>query len=292
VATQDDYNMMLWIGSNLTRNAIILVNPFDPGLFIPALSQRIVVYPFSAYDLSASYADATLKMSNGTLDSEVYRYLDVHNITYIYVGTRFSRLAGPPASSDRDFNWNPWLLLGNPNFELVKKIGDAYLFKYQPEDPEIVLRDRFDYDNLDYGGWRFSLQGDGTANVSLIGENPLTGSASLALYAQSKGEPCLAAVWRGVFVPNSSNVAMFLNLTIAPGYGSKDSVMLVITNPNRSSFARAYLTSGLGQFNLTKMWKDQNGIKLPESFLIEILNYDADGVQTAAFVNSICITID
>lgn len=290
VATQDDYNMMLWIRSNLTKSAIILVNPFDPGLFIPALSQRIVVYPFSAYDLSASYANATLKLSNGTLDSEVYRYLDVNNITHIYVGTRFSRLAGPPASSDRDFNWNPWLLLGNPNFELVKKIGDAYLFRYQPEDPDIVLRDRFDYDNLDNGGWRFTLQGDGTANVSLTRENPLTGSTSLALYAQSKGEPCMAAVWRGVFVPSSSNVAMSLNLTIAAGDGSKDSIMLVITNSNRSSFARAYLTNGLNQFNLTKIWKDQNGTELPASFLIEILDYDADGVQTTVFINFICIT--
>jgi hypothetical protein len=289
VATQDDYDMMAWMRTNLTKDAIILVNPFDAGLFIPALSQRIAVYPFSAYDLSASYANATLNLSNGTLDSAVYRYLDAHNITYVYVGPRFSRLAGPPATSGGDFNWNPWLFLDNPNFGLAKKIGDAYLFKYRPNNTETVLEDKFDYPVLDYGGWKVTLLGDGVARVSLTKGHSVTGSGGLLLYAKSEGEPCMAAVWRGVFVSDSSNVTMFLNSAVA-GYGSKDSVMLVIANLSRTSFARANLTSGLSQFNLTKMWEDQNNIALPESFLIEILSYNTDGVPTAVFINSISIT--
>lgn len=291
VATEDDFALMMWIRDNLTKTDIILVSPFEPGLFIPALSQKIVIYPFSAYHLSASYANATLRISNGTLDSSVYHFLDEHNVSYVYLGTRFSRLAGPPASSNIDYGWNPWLFLANPNFELVKRIGHAYLFEYQPADSDIVLMDRFDYEGLDYGGWIPSLRGDGFGNVSLIPTNPVTGVPALALYADSKGEPYTTMIFREVFVPYSTDVLISLNLTIAAGYGEKDSLMLVVTNSERTCFLREYLVNGVNQFDLAEMWKNKYGNEMPKAFFIEILNCDVDSIETEVFLTSLCITI-
>ena len=55
VTSRSDYELMMWMKSYLPNNAIILVNPCDSGSFITSVSQRKIVFPFSAYLLSSSY---------------------------------------------------------------------------------------------------------------------------------------------------------------------------------------------------------------------------------------------
>jgi hypothetical protein len=115
VTTEDDYNLMLWIRDSLQQNATILVNPFEAGLFIPALSQRKIVYPFSAYHLSASYAETNFMIAEGNLDTKVYNYLKENNITHVYVGSKASAVLEVLGNREAISKWDPYLFLGNPN---------------------------------------------------------------------------------------------------------------------------------------------------------------------------------
>ncbi len=291
VTTQDDYSLMLWIKDNLPQTSIILVNPYEPGMFIPALSQKKVVYPYSAYHLSASYANTTFAIVNGVLDSEVFSYLTDHNITYIYVGAMSSPLQEILRFEKKTCNWDPSLFLGNPNFKLLKKIGYAYLFEFQLKDTRMILADNFDYDSLDQGGWYIAKHGDGEGNASIIQSTSFTESSSLALYAKSKGEPYLTSVLRKIYAADTSNVTLSLNLKFATGFSSEDTLILIISDNNRDNFARAHLaSSGHYQFNVSELWKDLHGNELPKSFYVEILNLDVDGIENVACVDSINIS--
>ena len=291
VTTQDDYSLMLWIRDNLPQTSIILVNPFEPGLFIPALSQKKVIYSYSAYHLSASYANTTFLIANGDLDSEVFSYLTDHNITNIYVGAMSSLLPEILRLEEKTCNWDPSLFLGNPNFKLLKKMGHAYLFEFQFKDPQMILVDNFDYDNLDQGGWQIVKHGDGEGNASIIQSTSFMESSSLVLYAKSKGEPYLTSVLRKIYVADTSNVTLSLNLKFATGFSSEDTLILIISDTNRDNFTRAHFaSSGHYQFNVSEMWKDLHDNELPKSFYVEILNLDVDGIENVACVDSINIS--
>jgi hypothetical protein len=291
VTTQDDYNLMLWIKDNLPQTSVTLVNPFEPGLFIPALSQKKVIYPYSAYHLSASYANTTFLIANGDLDLEVFRYLTDHNITHIYVGAMSSSLPEILGLEEKTCKWDVSLFLGNPNFRLLKKIGYAYLFEFQFKDPRMVLLDNFEYDNLGQGGWYIVKHGDGEGNASIIQSTSFTESSSLVLYAKSKGEPYLTSVLRKIYVADTSNVTLSLNLKFATGFSSEDTLILIISDTKRDNFTRAHFTSsGHYQFNVSEMWKDLHDNELPKSFYVEILNFDVDGIENVACVDSINIS--
>lgn len=291
ITTQDDYSLMLWIRDNLPQTSIILVNPYEPGMFIPALSQKKVIYPYSAYHLSASYANTTFAIVNGVLDLDVFSYLTDHNITYIYVGAMSSPLEEILRFEKKTCNWDPSLFLGNPNFKLLKKIGYAYLFEFQFKDPQMILADNFDYDNLDQGGWYIVKYGDGEGNASIIQSTSFMESSSLVLYAKSKGEPYLTSVLRKIYVADTSNVTLSLNLKFATGFSSEDALILIISDTNRDNLTRAhFVSSGHHQFNVSEMWKDLHDNELPKSFYVEILNFDVDGIENVACVDSINIS--
>lgn len=290
VTTEDDYNLMLWMRDNLPQNATILVNPFEAGLFIPALSQKIIVYPFSAYHLSASYANTTLLITEGKLNMDVFEYFENHNITYVYVGSRASSLLWILGREQTATKWDPNVFLENPNFRLAKKVGNAYLFKFALNDTQRVFEDNFDYDSLDESGWQVLQHGDGNGRVSLIKNNTLTDSNSLGLFAQSTGEPYLTAVSRRIYVPDPSNITLSIDLKVAVGLGSEDTLMLLMSNVNRDRFIRFRFTADTyREFNLSRTWEELYDEKLPESFIIEILNYDVDGIENAVFIKSIAI---
>jgi len=291
ITTQDDYNLMLWIRDNLPQTSIILVNPYEPGIFIPALSQKKVIYPYSAYHLSASYANTTFAIANGVLDFEGFSYLIDHHITHIYVGAMSSPIQKILRSEEKTCNWDPSLFLGNPNFKLLKKIGYAYLFEFQFKDPQMILADNFDYDNPDQGGWYIVKHGDGEGNASIIQSTSFTESNSLVLYAKSKGEPYLTSVLRKIYAADTSNVTLSLNLKFATGFSSDDTLLLIISDTSRDNFTRAHFASSEHyQFNLSGMWEDLHDNELPKSFYVEILNFDVDGIGNIVCVDSINIS--
>jgi hypothetical protein len=290
VTTEDDYSLMLWMKDNLPQNSIILVNPFEAGLFIPAVSHRIVVYPFSAYHLSASYSETVFQMAEGTLNSEVFRYLKDHNITHIYVGSRASWVLQILQRERTASKWDPYLFWGNSNFKLAKKIGDAYLFEFRFKDPQTILADNFDYDNLDQGGWQIIRYGDGKGDATVVQDNASINSHDLMLCAKSKGEPYLTSVLRRIYLSDSFNVTLSLDLKSISGISPEDSLMLIISDIYRDNLTRVRLgCAGTYEFNLSKMWKDLHVNELLKSFYIEILNCDTDGIENVVCVESIAI---
>jgi len=306
ITTDDDYGLMLYMKDNLPRDSIILINPFEPGLFIPALSQKKAVYPLSAYHLSASYGISVMLLTKGMLNYEVFHYLQSQNITHVYIGSKSSPLLKILRRNETLTKWDPLLFLGNPNFKLVKKIGGAYLFEFNLTDRQVVLSDSFEYANLDQGGWRIGLRGDGVGDVVTTSKNAFEGSNSLILRAKSEGEPFWQSVFRRVYVSDPSNVTLSFYLNATIGFGPKDALMLIVsdvywdkqlyfvTNPRTPiRFTPIYLPSSEGyfEFNLSRLWEGIHNEQLPESFFIQMLNYDVDGVGNVAHIDSIAVGI-
>jgi hypothetical protein len=304
ITTEDDYNLMLWIRDNLQQNVTILVNPFEAGLFIPAVSQRKIVYPFSAYHLSASYAETNFMIAEGNLDTKVYNYLTENNITHVYVGSKASAVLEVLGNREAISKWDPYLFLGNPNFKLAKRVGDAYLFEFQSKYQQATLADSFEYASLDLGGWKTINKGDGEGNASIVTNVAFSGESSLMLYAESAKESYEVSVFRKVYINNSHDVTLSFHLNSTIGFGSGDYLMLnvsdstlnkhlyFITNPPSfitSDLIRLDSSEGIFRFNLSALWKDLHGQDLPKSFYIEITNCDSDGVKNVAYVDSVII---
>jgi len=306
VTTDDDYNLMLWMKDNLPQDSIILINPFEPGLFIPALSQKKVVYPLSAYHLSISYGRIVSLLARDTLNSEVFRYLQTQNITHVFVGSKSSPLLKVLRGEEARTKWDPYLFLGNPNFKLVKKMGNAFLFRFCFTDPRVVLADSFEYTDLDQGGWQVIARGDGKGDAIITSSNAFDGSNSLMLCARSESGPFWCSVLRKVHVADNFNVTLSFYLRTATGFGPEDALMLIIsdtkwdkqlyftTNPRVPvKYKPVHLPSPAGyfEFNLSRLWDDLHGEQLPKSFFIQILSYDVDGVENVAYVDALGIGI-
>jgi hypothetical protein len=131
VTTEQDLQLMLWIKENLAKNATILVNNYQSGTFIPSLANRKVIYPGDfASSYSVSYQELETLLDQNSLNVTAMDLMKHLNITDIYVGS------GVSAFDDYEYQWNPKLLLGNPNFKLLKNFGNAYLFQFNYTDPK------------------------------------------------------------------------------------------------------------------------------------------------------------
>jgi hypothetical protein len=124
VTTQQDLQLMLWIKENLPKNATILVDNYQAGTFIPSLANRKAIYPGDfASTYSVSYQELQTILEQNSLNATAMDLMKHFNITDVYVGS------GVSAFGDWEHQWNPELFLNNPNFELVKNFGNAYLFQ-------------------------------------------------------------------------------------------------------------------------------------------------------------------
>jgi len=307
VTTTDDLNLMLWMKDNLQPNSTILINPFEPGLFIPALAQKKSIYPLSAYHLSASYGKTVVLLANNTLNPNIIDYLKSNNITHVYIGSKSTALPLIIRGSSIPTKWNPYLFINNPNFKLVKRIGNAFLFECLLVDPRMVLMDGFEYDNLDYGGWKVVEQGNGTGSSAIVDECAFEGSRSLLLRVRSEKAPYWLSVLRPVHLYDSSNVTMSFYVNAVKGFGPKDALMIIIsdthwnrqlyftTNPRVPlKYMSVHLPSNKGyfEFNISKLWKDVHGEQLPASLFIQVLNYDEDCVENVAYIDAIGLSIN
>jgi hypothetical protein len=129
VTSDDDDRLMLWIKENLSIEAVILVNQYEPGLFIPAVSNRKAIFATPGSQLSRRYQDLCSMLSNGTLNATCLSIMKSFGITHVYVGSVATYWWV------RDYRWNPQLFLSSPNFRLIKRIGEAYLFQVSYENP-------------------------------------------------------------------------------------------------------------------------------------------------------------
>ena len=129
VTGEDDQKLMLWIRNNLATNAVILVNQYEPGLFIPSVSYRKAIFATPGSQLSSSYQRLIRLLNDGTLNATCYGIMKSFGITHVYVGSVATYWW------IKDYMWNYRLFLDNKHFQLVRQTGKAYLFKVLYEAP-------------------------------------------------------------------------------------------------------------------------------------------------------------
>lgn len=302
VTTQSDYDLMLWMKDNLTSNAVVLVNQYDAGLFIPEVSHHKIVLPWGGSSLSRSYQELVGLLNNNILNGTAYKLMQKWNVSHVFVPAQAMYGAfGYP-------KWDPRLFLGNPNFRLVENLDGTYLFGLEEHNPWIVFLDDFEHANWGQNGWQNDFLGQGLGNVTIVTGSGYNGSKSLRIAAQSV--PTVSdwkpkyAYWVGreIYVSNNSSVTLSFGLNATEGFGGNDtfavlvsdlehSQSIVIATPNGvfddQTNAITLGVRGLFSCNLSRQWQKVFNSPLPNSFVLQFVNYDFDGVKNIAYVDNI-----
>jgi hypothetical protein len=237
-------------------------------------------------------------LEQNKLNATTFDLVQHFNVTHVYVGVKVCPW------DNYMHRWDPVLFLGNPNFELVKNFGNAYLFKFELKNARISLMDSFEYTQLEQGGWQIVEEGDNEGNATITSNVAFEGSNSLMLSARSNNESQSISVLRKVYAGESGDVKLSFYLNATTGFGSGDYIMFKIsdsvtnkhiyfvTNPPsgiKSSLVRLSNSEGFFEFNLSTLWKDLLGERMPKSFYVQITNYDADGIENTAYIDQIVI---
>jgi hypothetical protein len=307
VTTQSDYDLMTWMSANLSSDAVVLVHPFGSGLFIPSVSHHRIVFPYSGSSLSGSYQTLVGLLENGTLNANAYEIMRNWNVSYVFVGSNVALTSlNPPI-------WNPELFLGNPNFKLVKNFGNSYLFKIEEYNQSVIFMDNFEYPSWNLNGWLNYSWGKGLGNVTIKDDGCLSCSKQLAITAQAlptEGQWELQySYWieRDIFVPyNDSEVMLSFYLNATQGFGKNDTFALLISNVQHSRMMVIATPNGVYQgypsatilgsregsfsYDLSAMWQRMFNSSLPQTFVLQLVNYDFDGVPSVAYVDNITVT--
>lgn len=310
VTTMDDYNLMLWMRENLSASAVVLVHPFEAGLFIPSISHHKVVYPYSGSTLSRSYQALVRLVENATLNLKAYELIQHLKVSHVFVGADVAYCEGYS-------KWVPELFLGNPNFKLVKNFGGAYLFEFKEYDPSIVFLDDFEYQSWQQNRWLNNYFGNGLGNVTImagLGENE---SKCLMIAAQA-----VPIVWdwdlkyaycvsREIFVLNNSEVTLSFYLNTSQRFSENDTFAVFVSNIYRSqSLIVATTPNGIykdyvgaillnqsegffefkGNESLSALWRKKFNSSLPTRFILEFVNWDLDGIKNVVYLDNIQVT--
>jgi hypothetical protein len=306
VTSMQDNELMFWMRGNLTEDAVILVNPNEASLFIPSISHKKTVFTTTGSQLSRSYQKLCDALSNETLNVTCYDIMKSFNITYVYVGSAATYWWV------KDYKWLPELFLGNPNFELVKKVGDACLFKVLYKNSSLVFQDDFEHESWYDYGWNSAHGYDdhGLGNITLAEDFGNHSQKCLKITAQAVYTVATwkyaQYVWRQFFVPNDSDVQLSFDFNAAEGFHGKDTFAVVISNiygnqsiilttPN-GTYANYTNSVSLEKFegswssDLTALWNQKFNSSFPASFFLEFVNYDFDGVQNVVYIDNVNVT--
>jgi hypothetical protein len=307
VARESDYKLMGWMKDNLASNVVVLINPYDSGLFIPSISQKKVVFPTSAYLLSFSYRRLTNLIQQGILNQTTYSIINHFNITYVFLGSDVAY----PLLTKENVRWDPLVFLGNPNFKFVKNISNSSLFMVNPDpDLGIVFEEDFEDSNSTRFGWRNEHLGHGNHSIGVIFDK--SGNHLLKLTAlKNQSSRWLSACWsyRKIYLVDSHNVTITFDLD-SSGVSEPNAVELSVFDANRTrglTFATETVlrqtqshifeiqssTLATYEFNLGEIWTEKFQEPLPEVIVIElaVVNVD-DTYPTVAFFDNITLTIN
>ena len=308
VTTKQDLELILWIRDNLTRDAIILVNTFQGGTFIPSIANCKAVFPFIASSYSVSYQKLISLLENNVINATTLDLMEHFNITNIYVGEGISSWDGGK------HKWYHKLFLGNPNFKLVKNFGNAYLFQFNYTDLGTVFFDDFEHILWYRDGWATRYYGHGLGNVTITTDFGYDGSRCLRITAQAVYIPSewkyARQVFREIFVQNNSDVTLSFYLNATEGFHNKSpfsdtfavfvsnvhrNQSLVIETPNGVHKDYAYTNplparEGFFSFDLSTRWLEYFNSSFPNPFILEFVNYDFDGVENVAHIDNITVT--
>jgi hypothetical protein len=227
------------------------------------------------------------------------------NISYIFVGT--NSVQSNPDSP----NWKPELFLGNPNFKLVKNFNSSCLFKVDNYDTSFAFMDDFEFASPGLNLWGNNFLGNGLGSVTTISAG-VNGSKSLAISAQvmpkTSGGDFEYRYWveRDVFVSDNSDTTLSFYLNATKGFSGKDTFAVLISNTQKSQTIvittpngvyQGYPSAttldgyhGLFSYNLSKMWQQTFNSSLPHMLVLQLVNYDFDGVPNIAYIDNIAVT--
>jgi hypothetical protein len=311
VTNQDDYRLMLWMRENLSRQAVVLVNPYEPGLFIPTVSYHKLVFPYSGSQLSSGYQRLVKLITQNLLNATAYSLMARYNITHVFVGHESTYWW------EHETKWDQNAFLGNPNFRLSKGFGGSYLFQLSYHCPEFVFLDDFDYINLvANGGWTTSSKGcgSGEAETAFLAEGDflVTNSSHETEETALHSYFYELSVGREIYLWETSNVTLFFGIGQSSGLGDLDAFAFVISNThlNRSiviatpdgiyqvldpNGSRTYTMenfTGSFSLNLSNMWEQVYNATLPTEMYLQVRNVDFDGVPNVVSVDFIEVLCD
>ncbi len=301
VTGADDYELMNWMKQNLTSTAVVLVSPYEPGLFIPAISTQRIVYPYSASAFSQSYQTLVNLTNENVMNKTTYNLMGNLSITDVYVSSNAAYWWFQKQE------WNPLLFLDNPNFKLVKNFGGAYLFQFTPTDPNVVLYDNFSNNVWNEDGWNAYSSGNGFQNVTETTTE--AGTPALEISAQAAVTPydqeCVSGVSREIFVQNDSDVTLSASYSTVDGFNGNDTLAFIVSNiyqnqtvvietPNgiMQNYRNSEQVNSSGSFDvdITKLWQASYDSTLPGDLLLQIGNFNVDGIQNNAYIYNVCVT--
>lgn len=308
ITTQEDYELMLWIRDYLPDEAVVLINPYEAGLFIPSMSHRKVIYPYGALQFTYGYQRLVELLTQSILNTTTYELMLYYNVTHVFVGSHSTYWV------NTNSRWNQKTFLGNPNFKPVKNFGNSSLFKLSYSDPNIVFLDEFNYENLTDMGWVTSNIGDGVGEAvitSVYGESYLkinstcrTNERVDSLYFYE------TRVSREFYPWATSDVTLSFNINLTSGFNYMDTFAIVISNiylnrsitiatpnsvfqlldPENTKTFTIENPAGDFSFNLSRLWRQAYNGTLPNECYLQIRNIDFDGVANIAVIDSIEIT--
>ncbi|MCW4031134.1 MAG: hypothetical protein NWE80_02085, partial [Candidatus Bathyarchaeota archaeon] len=309
VTTEQDHQLLLWIRDNLPKNAVILVNTYQSGTFIPSIANRKAVFPFLASIYSVSYQKLVALLESNILNATTLNLMKHFNITNIYAGSGVSSWDG------WKHKWNPKLFLGNPNFKYIKNFGNSYLFEFNYTDSNIVFLDDFEHALWYENGWQTYYGGNGIGNVKITTNFGYNGSRCLKITTQAVYTPLewryARQVFREIFVQKNSDVTLSFYLNATEGFHNKlpfndtfavfvsnvyRNQSLVFTTPNGVYKDYAYATlledgsEGSFCFDLSTRWREKFNSSFPNPFILEFVNYDFDGIENVAYIDNITVT--
>jgi hypothetical protein len=304
VTTEQDFQLLLWIKENLNVDATILVNTFQSGTFIPSVANRKIIFPPSAESSSISYQRLATMLENNVLNTTAFDLMKQFNITHIYVG------AGVSSWDDWIHWWNPKLFLGNPNFNLVKNFGEAYLFNFTYTNASIVFLD--DFDALwDQNGWQTSFDGNCLGQATVSSSFGYNDSRCLKMTAQivpTATESEFASwVSREIYVLNNSRVAFSFYFNATVGFNGKDTFAVMISDSYHNQSLVMATPNGIyetykdnipldrfegfvEESDLNATWNQMFNSPLPNPFILEFVNCDFDGAQNVVYIDNVMVT--
>jgi hypothetical protein len=303
VTTAQDLQLILWMRDNLPRNASVLINNFQAGTLIPSIANHRAVFPSFASSYSVSYQELVGLLQDNIFNATALMLMKQFNITDIYVG------AGVSSYEGAKHRWDPLLFLGNPNFGLTKKFGNAYLFHLNYTDTDSVFYDDFEHMDWEEDGWQSGYNGNGLGNVTIATDFGYLSQRSLrittqAMYSLSEWKYA-RYVSREIFVSNDLDVVLSFYLKVTEGFPGKDAFAVVVSNIYRNqsmivttphgvyeNYANTKTLEGFeGLFScdLTMSWRQFFDSSLPSTFILEFVNWDFDGIRNVAYVDNVNI---
>ena len=124
VLGHDDVVLMNWIKENVSSQAFILVSRGDSGQYLTAVTGK---QAFCGYNGLENYSSIMTLLTANSSDLRAVPYLIGNKISYVYIGSISSSFA---LDSVVRRTFNATQFLETPHFNLVKEVGNAWLFEF------------------------------------------------------------------------------------------------------------------------------------------------------------------